>query len=130
MVLAADGVDGDQFAVALILQARLVACGLGLGQGCAGAVVIRLERRRVDAEQHVALFDVAALTVHALEHHAGHTGADLGGTRGEDTAIELGADGQRLDFHRLDADGAGRCLLFFEGAVIARAQGQRDGKQR
>ncbi len=84
--LAADGLVIDQLAVALLLQARLVQGRLGLGQGGAGAVMVGLERRRVDQEQYIALFDVAAFAVHPLEHHASDPRAHFGGARGQDTA--------------------------------------------
>ncbi|MNZ36049.1 hypothetical protein D3C78_534600 [compost metagenome] len=129
MVLAANRVDGDQFAIALILQACLIAIGLGLGQGGAGAVIVGLERSRVDFEQDIALFDIAAFTVHPLEHDPGHAGTDFGSSRGENAAIELSADGQRLDGYGFDTDAAGRRFFFIDGAVIAGAQRQHSDKQ-
>ncbi|MNQ59629.1 hypothetical protein D3C85_738840 [compost metagenome] len=115
MVLAADRVDADQLAVALILQAGLEVIGLGLGQAGPGAVVIGLERRRVDAEQDIALFHVAAFAKHLLQHHAGHPCADFGNARGENATIELGADGQGLHLDGFHGDLDLRRLLLGRG---------------
>ncbi|MNH09964.1 hypothetical protein D3C79_694270 [compost metagenome] len=130
MVLAADRIDTDQFAIALVLQAGLEQRGFGAGQACAGAVEVGLERRRVDAKQHIALFDVAAFTVHALEHHACDPRTHLGGPWGQDAAIELGGDRQRLDAHGLDLDCAWRGLFFGRRFIVAGAQGEGDQQQR
>ncbi|MNJ63040.1 hypothetical protein D3C77_589060 [compost metagenome] len=129
MLLAADRVDRNQLGVALVLQARLKARGLGLGQVGAGAVVVGLERCRVDAKQHVALFHVAALTVHPLEHHPGHPRAHLGNAWRQDAPRQLGADGQGLLVHGFDADG-GLGGLFFGGRLaVAAGQGQAQQQQ-
>ncbi|MNM85401.1 hypothetical protein D3C81_975140 [compost metagenome] len=128
--LAAHGLVVDQLAVALLLQAGLIQGGLGLGQGGAGAVVVGLEGRRVDEEQHVALLDVTALTVHPLEYHTRHPCAHFGSTRGEDTAAEFAADGQRLQLQGFHAHLRRGHFFFLLGAVATAGQGQAQKRQK
>lgn len=94
VVLAADGIAFDQLGIALLLQARLEGIGLGLAQRGLGAVQVSLERCRVDAKQHVALFHVAAFTEGPLQHHAGHPGADFGDARRGNAPAQFAADRQ------------------------------------
>ncbi|MNE33093.1 hypothetical protein D3C80_1267400 [compost metagenome] len=122
--LAADSLVVDQFAVALLLQTRLVQGGLGLCQGGAGAVMISFQWRWVDQEQHIALFDVTAFAVHPLEHHARDPRAHFGGARRQDAAAEFAADGQWLQLQGFYPHL--RCGGFFVllGAVATAGQGQ------
>ncbi|MCY1438405.1 hypothetical protein D9M71_546010 [compost metagenome] len=122
--LAADGFVVDQLAVALLLQARLIPGGLGLGQRGAGAVVVGLERCRVDQEQYITLLDVAAFAVHPLEHHACDPRTHFGGAWREDTAAEFAADGQWLQLQGFHAHLRSGCLVVWLGAVAATGQGQ------
>ncbi len=129
VVLAADGLVVDQLGVALLLQFRLERVGLGLAQYRLGAIEIRLERCRIDPEQHLALFHVAALAKGPLQHHAGDAGTHLGHARRGNAPGQFAADRQRSGFDGFDAN-AGQWRLFFgDRSLVARAQRQRQCNQ-
>ncbi|MNE71503.1 hypothetical protein D3C80_1673830 [compost metagenome] len=125
VVLAADGVAFDQLGVALFLQPGLERIGLGLAQRGVGAVQVGLERRRVDAEQHIAFFHVAAFAKGSLQHHTGHTGTDFGNARRGNPPAQFAADGQRASLDGFDPDGGRRCLFFGVRGAVACAQRRR-----
>ncbi|MNP13620.1 hypothetical protein D3C76_1059080 [compost metagenome] len=129
VVLAADGVAFDQLGVTLFLQPGLERIGLGLAQRGVGAVQVGLERRRVDAEQHIALFHVAAFAKGPLQHHAGHAGTDFGNARRGNPPAQFAADRQRAGFDGFDAHGGWRRLFFGVRGAVARAQRQRQCDQ-
>ena len=93
--LSADGVAVDQRGVSLTLQPGLQGQRFGFAQGGQCAVQIGFERRGVNQEQDIALFDLAAFFIHTLENNAGHPGAHLGHARGHDASAQFVIDRQR-----------------------------------
>ncbi|MNZ70153.1 hypothetical protein D3C78_884780 [compost metagenome] len=95
VVLGADGLVRDQAGVALLLKSGLEGIGLGLAQCGLGTVQVGLERCRVDAKQHLALFHIAAFAEGALQNHTGDPGAHFGDTRSGNPPAQFAADRQR-----------------------------------
>lgn len=129
VVLAANGLVIDQLGIALLLQFCLERIGFCLAQCGFGAVEVSLERRRVDAEQHIALFHVTAFAEGALQDHTGYPCPHFGDTWRGDAAAEFAADRQGMRFDRLDAHrGRWRLILCLRGRITA-AQCQRHRDQ-
>ncbi|MNL16898.1 hypothetical protein D3C87_1379620 [compost metagenome] len=129
VVLAADGIAFDQLGVSLFQQLGLKRIGLGLAQRGFGAVQVSLERRRVDAEQHIALFHVTAFTEGALQDHARHAGTHFGHARCGNPPAQFAADGQWPRFDGLDANRGQRRLFLGVRGLVTRAQCQRQCNQ-
>ncbi|MNV18889.1 hypothetical protein D3C71_1097290 [compost metagenome] len=129
VVLAADGLVVDQPGVALFLQSGLERVGFSLAQRGFGAVQVSLERRRVDAEQHFALFHVTAFTEGALQDNASHPGTHFGHARCGNPPAQFTADGQWPRFDGLDANRGQRRLFLGIRGLVTRAQCQRQCNQ-
>jgi hypothetical protein len=122
---------GRQFAHARSGDLVVGVGGPGLGQRGLGCVQRGLQRGRVDLEQQLALLDVGAFVIGALEQHAGHAGAHVGAAVGREPADQVAGQrralGLRLDHADFRRWHLLRAVLV---ALAAGAQGQQAQAQQ
>ena len=115
---------------ALGLLGRLFEHGLRLGERGFARLQFDLEGGGIDAIEHVAGIDVGALLEGALDHDAGHAGADLGDAGRRDAAGQFADEGLDRRLHRDDADldrhvNRRRCFCFGAGRSKALLRNRR-----
>jgi hypothetical protein len=133
VVLAADGVAGNQLLEARRLQRLGAHVGLGAQQRGLGACQAGLVRRRIDLEQALAFTHVGAFAELALEHDAVHARAHLRHAQGIHTAGQFDGHGHARGTRGRDGDGRGRQLRLRRlgrWRIVALACAQWQGKQQ